>query len=48
LPQTQTASPPEFRSYRRFVSWFVLSFIVVGSVYLLTSVGVSIYRGGTW
>jgi hypothetical protein len=44
LPQTQTASPPEFRSYRRFVSWFVLSFIVVGSVYLLTSVGVSIYR----
>jgi hypothetical protein len=26
------------------VSWFVLSFIVVGSVYLLSSVGVSIYR----
>jgi hypothetical protein len=44
LAQTQPASPPEFRSYRRFVSWFVLSFIVVGSVYLLTSVGVSIYR----
>jgi hypothetical protein len=44
LPPTQTASPAEFRPYRRFVSWFVLSFIVVGSVYLLTSVGVSIYR----
>ena len=26
------------------MSWFVLSFIVLGSVYLLTSVGVSIYR----
>lgn len=26
------------------MSWFVLSFIVVGSVYLLSSVGVSIYR----
>jgi hypothetical protein len=39
-----TASPPEFRPYRRFVSWSVLSFIVLGSVYLLTSVGVDIYR----
>jgi len=44
LSSTPTASPAEFRPYRRFVSWFVLSFIVVGSVYLLTSVGVSIYR----
>jgi len=26
------------------VSWFVLSFILIGGVYLLTSVGVSIYR----
>jgi hypothetical protein len=26
------------------VSWFTLSFIILGSVYLLTSVGVSIYR----
>ena len=39
-----SASPGEFRRYRRFVSWFVLTIIVVGSVYLLTSVGVSIYR----
>jgi glutathionyl-hydroquinone reductase len=38
------ASPAEFRPYRRFVSWFVLSFVTIGSVYLLVSVGVSIYR----
>lgn len=44
MPPTQTASPAEFRPYRRFVSWLVLSVIVLGSVYLLTSVGVSIYR----
>jgi hypothetical protein len=44
LPATQTASPAEFRPYRRFVSWFVLLFILLGGVYLLTSVGVSIYR----
>ena len=44
LPPTQTASPAEFRPYRRFVSWSVLLFILIGSVYLLTSVGVSIYR----
>jgi len=37
-------SPGEFRPYRRFVSWFVLSFVSIGSVYLLTSVGVTLYR----
>ena len=44
LSSTQPASPAEFRPYRRFVSWSVLLFILVGSVYLLTSVGVTIYR----
>jgi hypothetical protein len=39
-----SASPGEFRRYRRFVSWFVLAFVSVGSVYLLVSVGVTIYR----
>jgi hypothetical protein len=36
--------PAEFRRYRRFVSWFVLAFVSVGSAYLLVSVGVTIYR----
>ncbi len=40
----QTASPLEFRPYRRFVSWFVLVFVSLGSAYLLVSVAVSIYR----
>jgi len=44
LSPPQPASPAEFRPYRRFVSWLVLSCIVVGSVYLLSSVGVTIYR----
>jgi hypothetical protein len=44
LSQTQTAAPPEFRRYRRFVSWFVLVFVGLGSAYLLVSVAVSIYR----
>ncbi|HXU84095.1 MAG TPA: hypothetical protein VN914_22025 [Polyangia bacterium] len=44
MPSTQIASPAEFRPYRRFVSWLVLSIILVGSIYLLSSVGVSIYR----
>ncbi len=39
-----SASPGEFRRYRRFVSWFVLAFVSVGSTYLLISVGVTIYR----
>jgi hypothetical protein len=38
------ASPPEFRPYRRFLSAVVLTFVSVGSFYLLTSVGVTIYR----
>jgi hypothetical protein len=41
---TQSASPTEFRPYRRFVSWFVLLFVALGSTYLLVSVAVSIYR----
>jgi hypothetical protein len=44
LASSQTASPPEFRQYRRFVTWFVLLFVSIGSAYLLVSVGVSIYR----
>jgi hypothetical protein len=44
LSPTQTAAPPEFRRYRRFVSWFVLVFVALGSAYLLVSVAVSIYR----
>jgi hypothetical protein len=39
-----SASPGEFRRYRRFVSWFVLTFVSLGSAYLLVSVGVTIYR----
>jgi hypothetical protein len=38
------APAPEFRRYRRFVSWFVLCFVSIGSVFLLVSVGVTIYR----
>jgi hypothetical protein len=38
------ASSSEFRRYRRFVSWFVLAFVSLGSAYLLVSVGVTIYR----
>jgi hypothetical protein len=44
LPPPPTASPPEFRRYRRFVSWFALLFVAVGSAYMLMSVAVSIYR----
>ena len=44
MSHPQTASPTEFRPYRRFVSWFVLVFVAVGSAYLLVSVAVSIYR----
>ena len=38
------ASPPEFRRYRRFLSWLVLGFVSLGSAYMLVSVGVTIYR----
>jgi hypothetical protein len=39
-PQT----PGEFRPYRRFVSLFILTFVTLGSIYMLVSVGVTIYR----
>lgn len=37
-------SPGEYRRYRRFVSWFILTFVSLGCTYLLISVGVTIYR----
>ena len=54
-PSTNSSSPPsgrnqpeppaqEFRTYRRFLATAVLTFIVLGSGYLLASVGVGIYR----
>lgn len=42
--ESVASSPGEFRRYRRFVSLFILSFVSLGSVYLLLSVGVTIYR----
>ena len=44
VPNDTTGSSAEFRPYRRFVSWFILIFIFVGSAYLLLSVGVTLYR----
>jgi hypothetical protein len=44
MPSDPAASPGEFRPYRRFVSWFILSFVTLGSTWLLASVGVTIYR----
>lgn len=44
MPSDTSASPPEYRRYRRFLSWFVLSFVSIGSLYLLVSVGVTISR----
>ena len=41
-PSSQT--PGEFRPYRRFVSLFILTFVSLGSIYMLVSVGVTIYR----
>ena len=39
------ATPPqEFRQYRRLVSWTILSVIALGSLYLLVSVSVGLYR----
>jgi hypothetical protein len=44
-PASPDAPPPgEFRRYRRFVSWFILTFVSIGSAYLLVSVAVTIYR----
>jgi hypothetical protein len=37
-------APGEFRWYRRFVSWFILTFVSISCTYLLISVGVTIYR----
>jgi hypothetical protein len=39
-----TGSAGEFRRYRRFVSWFVLTIIFVGSAYMLVSVAITLYR----
>ena len=36
--------PQEFRQYRRLVYWTILSVIALGSLYLLLSVSVSLYR----
>jgi len=44
MSSEQSASPPDFRRYRRFLSWLVLGFVSLGSAYMLVSVGVSIYR----
>jgi hypothetical protein len=44
LSHSPPAASTEFRPYRRFVSLFVLLFVSIGSVYMLLSVGVSIYR----
>ncbi len=37
-------SPQEFRQYRKLVTWTILSVIAFGSIYLLVSVGVGLYR----
>lgn len=42
--ESPSHGPGEFRPYRRFVSLFILTFVSLGSVYLLASVGVTIYR----
>jgi hypothetical protein len=39
-----TQAAGEFGRYRRFVSWFILTFVLLGSVYMLVSVAVTIYR----
>jgi len=36
--------PTEFRRYRRFVSWFVFTFVLLGTAYMLVSVAVTISR----
>jgi len=43
-PQQSSPIPGEFRPYRRFVSLFILTFVTLGSIYMLVSVGVTIYR----
>jgi hypothetical protein len=47
VPSDPPSTPPthgEFRPYRRFVSLFILTFVTIGSIYMLVSVGVTIYR----
>ena len=47
MPSDPSSTPPtpgEFRPYRRFVSLFILTFVTMGSIYMLVSVGVTIYR----
>jgi hypothetical protein len=43
-PPDSPPIPGEYRRYRRFVSWFILTFVSIGCTYLLISVGVTIYR----
>ena len=44
MPAEPAQTPGEFRPYRRFVSLLILTFVTLGSIYLLISVGVTIYR----
>ena len=44
LDDNEPLPPGEFRPYRRFVSWFILTFVTLGCTYLLVSVAVTIYR----
>ena len=44
MPAESAQTPGEFRPYRRFVSLVILTFVSLGSIYLLISVGVTIYR----
>ena len=44
MSNESTGSPGECRRSLRFVSWFILIFILLGSGYLLVSVGVTLYR----
>jgi hypothetical protein len=43
-PGVEAQTPGEFRRYRRFVSWFTLTFVLLGGSYMLVSVVVTIYR----
>jgi hypothetical protein len=43
-PGAEASTPGEFRRYRRFVSWFILTFVLLGVWYMTVSVVVTIYR----